>query len=138
MAAIVKVGQYRYCYGTANEANREMQFLRYPDGHIQASIYALFTPQGPKEISTLSGDQIKVEMITTSQKIQELKAVRKGEKSSFVGPQEKALSSLSGEEQEKILQQLEPRGPWRIEISNTFGPDPHVEKVIGLNFFNPA
>ena len=136
MAEPVKIGQYRYCYGTANEANREMQFLRHPDGRIQASIYALFTEQGPKQISTLPGEQIIVEMQTTSEKMEDMMAARRGETPSFVGPPEKTLSSLPPQDQEKIIGTLEPRGPWRIEISNGFGDNPRFEKVVGLNFFN--
>lgn len=138
MACPVELGRYKYCYGTANQANREMRFLRYPNGRIQASIYALFTPLGSKEISTVSDDQMIVEMKTTSEKMANLMALRRKDAALFPGPLEKSLSSLSAKEQEKIIAELEPKGQWRIEITNGFGEDPRFESVASLSFFNPS
>ncbi len=137
MGRIINVAEYRYFYGAGSEPNRKIEFQQ-EEGNpqtIQAKIFA-FDRGNWKEISSLSGDKINAEMMSTSEKVKGLKEERKG----IFSPRtpDKKLSELPITEQERILRNLEPQGSWRIEISNGIGKDPYFEKVIQLNLYNPA
>lgn len=132
------IATYKYFYGSGTEPNREILFLRKNDSESE-SIYALVRAYSSgewKKISEVAGGQINVDMMTTSEKVNALLAERQGA-SPQRNPAQK-LSDLSFDIQKEILGNLEPKGAWRIEVTNHFGEDPRFEKVVQLNLFNPT
>lgn len=130
----MSITTYYYTYGAGTKPNRKIEFIR-KDGGITAKIEALRLGEW-KLISTLSGSEIHVEMMSTSDKVRGLIAERMG--SCKLEWLNKKLSELDKSVQDNILQMLEPDGPYRIEITNGFGSDFTCEKIIHLGIFNPT
>lgn len=133
----VSLGKYSYTYGAGREPNREINFQR--DGDEPKSIKAVISAQFNGRwsvISELCGSKINVEMMSTTDKMQALLARRKG--IDYTRKPDISIAELPGEKQEEILNSLEPKGHWRIAITNGFGGNPRFEKVEQLSLFNPA
>ncbi len=127
---------YSYYNSAGTRPNREIQFFRGCDGKPE-SIYAVV--KGLRsgvwyDISRLDKDQIKLEMMSTSDKIKGLLAERR-EKEGFEIIQDKRFSELSVEKQDQILHSLGPNGSYRLDITNRFGDDLRFEKVVDLTIF---
>ncbi len=100
--------KYHYTCGAGGEFNRYLVFTRPlnddPCG-VQAKAYA-YSPfsNSSQLISCLNGNEISVEMMSTSEKMQALMAKRRGEK--VLDIPSKPLSYLSREEQDNIFRTL--------------------------------
>ncbi len=124
---------YRYYYGAGTEPNRLIEFTRKASKPQSISaIVKAGTLDKNVIISKINGTEINVEMMSTSDK---MKALIAGQS---VNVPDKPLSELSLEQQNNILRNLEPRGTWRISITNSIGDNPTYEKVVYLSFFDPA
>lgn len=124
---------YRYYYGAGTEPNRLIEFIRKASKPQSISaIVKAGTLDNNVIISKINGIEIDVEMLSTSEK---MKALMAGQS---VNVHDKPLSQLSIEEQNNILRNLEPRGSWRISITNGIGDNPTYEKVVHLSLFDPA
>jgi hypothetical protein len=122
---------YRYYYGAGTEPNRLIEFTRKASKPQSISaIVKAGTLDNNVIISKIT--EIDVEMLSTSEKT---KALMTGQS---VNVPDKPLSELSLEQQNNILSNLEPRGSWRISITNGIGDNPTYEKVVHLSLFNPA
>src|ERR1700676_1561586 len=132
---------YKYTYGAGNAPNRVIQFQRENESEpktVFATIYALSAkiPAGKRKISEILGNQINVEGMTTTQKMENLRAERLGQ--TYVEIPDKKLSELTAAEQVDRLSHLEPKGLWRISIINDIGDTPFFEKVRSIVLFNPT
>ena len=129
------IATYNYRYGGGAEPNRHITFFRSigtDPKTIKASVEALISGNN-QPISCLSGDQITVEMMSTSEKVQALKLRRDGIEA--LQKPDQPLSDLSIDKQNAILEGLTPNGPWRLGISNAIGEN-RLEKVVHLTLFN--
>ncbi len=133
------VTKYNYTFGAGSEPNRCIIFTRSDEndaGSIQAEVFT--TAEGNSiSISKLSGSAINVEMMTNSDKIMGFQKRRRGEMVTFIP--DKKLSELTKDKQQEILKNLQPKGGWRIEVTNNIGQkDPRFEQVVHLALFNPT
>ena len=128
---------YKYTYGAGSQPNRQIDFVETKDSQngIQAIVKAC-TEGVWTDISCLSGQEINVEMMSTSDKVRAFQQERAGG-GTWKTP-DRTLAQMETQQQQAILSQLEPIGPWRIEITNGFGSDPRIEKVVHLNLFNSS
>ena len=135
--------EYSYLFGAGTEANRKIEFKKDHDEHptkIAATVYAKVNGEWEK-VSDVNGDNINVEMMSTSEKMQTVLARYKGEDPPLI-EQDKTLGHLGAldattrEKLLKIFKKLEPKGQWRVEITNSIGPK--FEKIVKLNLFNPS
>lgn len=134
---MVTVASYKYFYGAGSEPNREIHFYRQDDKTqaIQGKIHAYYNGKWVN-VCTVPGHEINVEMLSTSDKARLIAEARqKGTRPCL--RQNIKLSDLPQDEQNKILNQLNPKGPWRIEITNDIGSN-GLERVVHLNIFNPS
>ncbi len=152
MASLPKLGQYYYSRGLSNSPDRKLEFYRPSNDpkDFYAKVYAYENITKPDrkwaEFWSVPGDSITVDMISTSQKIKDLQTRRNdpnyaynAEHSDSFGYQnDKKMSELSVDIQNKIIAKLEPEGSWRIEITNESNTDigATYEKVDILNFLN--
>lgn len=135
-----QVGQYCYYYGPGSEPNRRIVFYENgsdPQKSVTASVFAV-VPGGFREISALSADKMTVDMLSTSKKMEALIKARAGIATSIAEPQEKPLASLPTQDQETIIRGLQPKGTWRIELTNGFGSVPRFEKIESIHFYDPS
>jgi hypothetical protein len=125
---------YKYCYGSGSEANRRIVFERSDEGKndVTAIVHALMGGEW-REISRFPASEINIEFATTSQKIERYCAERSGQSMNVDG--DKKLSEITPDQQDDILKAFNPKGPWRIEITNDISDDPRFEKVVRLNLF---
>jgi hypothetical protein len=135
----ITVAQYNYYTrgGAGTGPNRRIDFKRQDSipTSVFAEVYAI-TPEGDQLVSKLSGSQINVEMMTISDKLAALKLKQKGETVPTIPDQ--SLDTLSLEKQDMLFSTLEPKGRWKVEVSNQLYPVSTFEKVSKLSFFNPS
>ncbi|NGX53045.1 MAG: hypothetical protein KR126chlam5_01352 [Candidatus Anoxychlamydiales bacterium] len=152
MASLTKLGQYYYSRGLSNSPDRKLEFYRSSNDPktFFVKVYAreniAKSDRKWVEFERVSSDKITVEMISTSEKIKDLQTRRidpehafNAEHSDSFGYQnDKKMSELSVDIQNKIIAKLEPEGSWRIEITNESNTDigATYEKVDSLNFLN--
>ena len=76
---VAPIGMYNYPYGGGNQLNRQIQFFR-PGGAntIRAEVHVLAGGVAGALISKVSGNQISVEMQSTSQKANAMMFERNG------------------------------------------------------------
>ena len=131
------IGTYKYMYGAGTRLNREIRFFRRKKKKetFRAEVYAIVLGK-PEKTSDLEGSQISVEMMSTSEKIALLDIRKRGEP--VEKKSNKLMSELECTEQDRIIKELQPDGPRRIEITNDFGPDSRLERVVHLSIFNPS
>jgi|JI10StandDraft_1071094.scaffolds.fasta_scaffold20163_2 hypothetical protein len=131
------IATYNYYYSSGIAPNRRIEFYRDDTSQsIYAIIKACMGHNNWKEISILKGKKILVEIMTTSEKIEGLVAQKKG--LPFIWKPDQQLSKLELNKQDDVLRNLEPEGPWRIEIANGVGNNLKFEKVLSLTIFNPT
>ena len=134
------ISEYHYTYGIEDRNNRKIQFRREdPDNPKTVCAVVKGLMQGKWiPVSYLKGDDINVEMMSTTDKIISLMNERNGD--IVNNKPDKKLSELSCIEQKNIIDNIKPVGPWRIEIYNSPNNDkyPSFEKVTRLSLFNPS
>lgn len=131
------VGDYQYTYGAGSEPNRRIDFFPTVDQKGVFAKVSAFAIANWVEISRVYPENISIDMMSTTDKMQALMKAR--ETNSYVDYQSsRKLSSFSLDEQMQYIQALEPKGPWRIEITNDIGANPQYENVIHLKLFNPS
>ena len=115
MAGII--GTYDYTYGNGTQVNRQIQFSRTGAGPatIQAQIFSFNGGIIGNLIGTIQGNQIDVEMQSTSQKANAMMLARASGQKYTPIPDAK-LSSLSLLQQNGVMGSLSTR---RIEVDNT-------------------
>jgi len=130
--------KYRYTYGTGNQPNREIHFLRtenYPS-MIEAHVFALNQDnKSIEKICTVSGDYITVDPWSTSLKAQAMMRER------ITGirqkrPVYKSLSKMTIEESNAVLRSLSPKGKKKIKVESE--PNGYFERVVKINIFDPS
>lgn len=139
MSANLTVGNpYYYTYGSGSERNRKIVFLRDEDGRLQARVEAL-AGNIFHHISTISAENIRVELLSTSQKMARMMAKRKGDVLTDV-QEETTLDEICPAGQTILLSSLKDVGPWKIEVVMTpqSSIDPKFEGVQYLSIFNPS
>lgn len=125
MAAVI--GTYNYTYGAGDQPNRQIQFSRTGAGAgtIQAQVFVLNAGVVGNITSTVPGNQIDVEMESTSTKANALALGR------ALNPNQQ-LSNLTVLQQNALIGAL---GARRIEVSNELGG---LELVESLTIFDPS
>lgn len=131
----MSVQNYYYMYGAGTQPNRMVSFNLDEKSDFAASVSAL-SKNIWKEISLLTGGQIEVEVMSTSAKMRVLMERRKGVITQL--KPNKSFQELSLEEKKNLIDDLEPKGSWRLEIVNGIGESPHFEKVKKITFFDPS
>jgi hypothetical protein len=124
---------YSYTYGSGSSPNREIEFQQDKDGRIIAIARARFNGQWI-ETSRLQENSMRVEALSTKEKIQIMKEARaKGIMPDY--PDDLLLSAIKPEEKRQLILSLEPEGPWRISVENGIGTSPRFEQIKHLDFF---
>ena len=131
----MNVQDYYYTYGAGTQSNRKVSFNLDENKDFAASVSALSENKW-KEISILRGEQVEIEMMSTSDKVRALIERRKG-MSTPMAPN-KFFQDLSLKEKKRLINQLEPNGPWRLEMANSTGESAYFETVTKITFFNPS
>lgn len=126
MAAVI--GTYDYTYGAGNELNRQIQFSRTPRNEIQARVFVLNAGVVGLNISTVPGDQITVEMESTSSKANALALGR-------APNPDQVLSALTMPQQNQVIGAL---GNRRITVGNDVNKPGNFESVTKLTIFDPS
>lgn len=124
----MRIATYRYVYGIGYNPNREIVFSE-EKGQIKATV-RVFSPDSPHhllEISIIQSDQLEIDLLSTTEKIRQIPK-------SVIFPKISNPSNLKS-----YLNQLEPKGPWEIEVTNDIGDKSSIlEKVTHLTLFNPS
>lgn len=142
--ALNPINTYKYFGSAGTEPNRKIDFIRSSENPKElTAIHSVFDNAVWRPTSTLPAQEIEVEMISKSMRHQILQDIiskkKAGQPVDIPKLNEyKKMSELSIENQDAILKNLEPIGPWRIEITNGFSEDAKFEKVVFLSFFNPS
>lgn len=136
----LSISPYGYHYGWSAKKNRQIEFVR-PDNDptkIYAKISALKEDGSWICISNLQGDEISVQMESTTNKIKKL-----WEENVVEPIPNSNLNELSLDEQDAILGSLEPTGYRRIGIDNYWKDAPMIfsqpfEIPVKLLIFDPS
>jgi hypothetical protein len=126
MAAVI--ASRNYTYGAGSTHNRQIQFSKTLSGAFQAKVYVLQAGGALGALtSTVSGDNISVEVESTSTKLIAFRARR------TLAPN-LLLSKLTETQQKALMSSLASRG---IEVMNGIGKPGGLEVVQRLNIFDP-
>lgn len=128
------VSTYQYTYGAGNSPNRQIQF--YGDGQKVWGLVQGKSKNRLEEIGNINESQMFLEMASTSQKIEIMMQARANSiKPDY--PSDKNLEALLYEERLAVIRQLNPRGKYRVTMSNDIRSNPRFEMVTRLTFFDP-
>ena len=128
MAAIL--GTYDYTYGAGNLPNRQIQFVRVGEraDEIQAQVFVLNQDGSTgNRTSTVYGDNIRVEMESTSSKAAAYMVGRALQPNVL-------LSNLTIHQQNAMIDSFPDR---QIEVSNSIGKAGGFEVVTKLKIIDP-
>lgn len=127
------VKSYLYYYGAGTEPNRRVEFYRPDPSSLEARVDALRNGQWI-QTSVLKPGEIEVELATVEMRIEQVKEryIEKSKKE-YESPR---MSEYTVDKQDEILNNLEPNGPYRLEIENAPGGPEGLEKVVSIQIFN--
>ena len=108
------IATYDYTYGAGNVHNRQIQFCQI-DGNIQANVYTLTAAGIAGDPTVVLGNNIKVEMESTTEKMNRV-VVAKAQHQTFHPRPDQFLNKLGIVQQTAVLQSLHPNGSRRIEV----------------------
>lgn len=132
-----KVGDYYYVYGSGCQPNRHLMFTQdEKTKQISAIAYAIVGPKrGDRaEISHISGENLFVEVASITDQTNYKKAKREGQHPDPL-PDDCSLDNYA--DPQRLLANLEPRGPWRIMVENHINENnPRFEKPFRITFVN--
>ena len=134
MAAVI--GTYNYTYGDVDQPNRQIQFSRtdLEAGTIQAQVFVLNAGVVGNITSTVPGNQIDVEMQSTSQKANAMMLARQTN-TDFAPIPDQKLSNLTVFQQNALIGSL---GTRHISVSNAPGRPGGLELVTSLTISDPS
>lgn len=123
----IVIGTYNYTYGAESEPNRQIQFAR-SGTKLLASVYVLKAGKAGECVSSLSAEQVSVEMESTTTKASAIATGR-------VLKPNKLLSELGLYTQSALISALKSRS---IEVSNGPSTGRGLETVTNLTIFDPS
>ncbi|MCA9485793.1 MAG: hypothetical protein KDK71_02500 [Chlamydiia bacterium] len=130
------VHRYEYTYGAGADINRRVDFIR-PNAtakNVNVVVQGLFHGQWV-ELNRLVGNQVIVEMESTTNRFQRMLAQRSGAPVSSPRPDQK-LSALSISFQESVLQELGAKQR-RLHVENMPGGNYGMETIQALKIIDP-
>ncbi len=130
------ISEYYYFYGSGTEPNRKIEFFSDPKKGIFAKVKAFKGDGNWTDVSDVSGEKIVVEMESISDKVDAIMKARERKESPIFN--NKSMSELSPETRRRIIDGLQPKGSWRITITNEVGGSEGNGKVESLHIFNPS
>jgi hypothetical protein len=132
----VFIGYYLYAHGFCDSMNRKLEFYEINDQAIEVRLNVRVEHEWKEHVQIISEDNICAEAESMTQKIEKcLEAGRLGQEAEFLP--RKGFPALTFEEKKHLIRQLEPEGPYRIEVTNIFSPVAEHEHVEKIRFYNP-
>lgn len=113
---------YQWLEGAGTKPNRKIDFLKPEDGnphHIAASISSRAGGKW-KPLIGIKAPDIEVELMSSQDKLDQLNQQIQSGKEIQISDPIKKFSEMTEEEQKSILDNLEPEGPWRIEVHYSY------------------
>lgn len=134
MSHLVSLGSYLYGYGAGSSPNRKIDFFTDEEkisAEVQAQVEGAWT-----KICDVCEDAMSVEGASTSKKVEIMREARRlGQTTEY--PPDQDFSELPHETKAGIIKSLDPKGFWRISITNDIGDNPRFEKVVRIHFYDP-